>query len=140
MRVARHRFRRLLVGADAQVLLDRELGKHLAAFRNAGDAGCNHLVGRQPRDVAAVEHDAARARQRQSQDGANERGLAGAVRAEQAGDAAGRDRERDALQHVGLVVGGVDVLDLEPARHLTPPRDRLLAPAGRRQSRRMCLR
>ena len=67
------------------------------------------LVRRQPGDVLAVEHDAAGARRRQAEDRADQRGLAGAVRAEHAGDAAGLDRKRNALQHIGLVVGGVDV-------------------------------
>ncbi len=75
-----------------------------------------------PRDVGAVEHDAAGARRRQPEDRADQRGLAGAVGAEQAGDAAGLDRERDALQHVGLVVGGVDALDFEHAAHHATPR------------------
>ena len=80
------------------------------------------------RDVVAVEHDAAGARRRQPEDRADQRGLAGAVGAEQAGDAAGLDGERDALQHVGLVVGGEDALDFEQLA-IMPPRDRLPAPA-----------
>src|SRR5262245_20354359 len=86
---AGHRFGALLIGAHAQILLHRELGKDLAAFRDAGDAGCDHLMGWKPRDVAAVEYDAPGAWRRQSEDRANGRGLAGAVRAKQAGDAAG---------------------------------------------------
>ena len=34
----------------------------------------------------------------------------------------GLDRERDALQHVGLVVGRGDALDLEHGRHHATPR------------------
>ena len=43
----RDRVRSLLIGADAQILLDGKLGKHLAAFGNAGDAGRDNLVRRQ---------------------------------------------------------------------------------------------
>ena len=39
--------RGFLIGAEPQVLLDGELGKHLAALGNAGDAGGDHLVRRQ---------------------------------------------------------------------------------------------
>ena len=41
---------------------------------------------------------------------------------EQAGDAAGLDLERHAFEHVGLVVGGVDVVDVEPGAHHATPR------------------
>jgi hypothetical protein len=119
---ARHRFRRFLIGADPQVLFHRQLRKDLAPFRDAGNARGNHLVGREPRGLFAVEHHTAGARWRQAEDRTDERGLAGAVRAEQAGDAAGLDRKRDALQHVRLVVGGGDVQDLETARHHATPR------------------
>src|SRR4029077_13736534 len=38
---ARHLLRRLLIGADAKILLHRQLGKDLASLRDAGDAGGN---------------------------------------------------------------------------------------------------
>src|SRR5499433_1448490 len=57
-----------VLDARARHRLDGQLGKDLAAFRDAGDAGGDHPVGRQSRDLAAVEQDAARARRRQSQD------------------------------------------------------------------------
>ncbi len=110
-----------LVGAEAQILLDRELGKYFAAFRDAGDPSCDHLVGRQPGDVGAVECDAACSRRGQAQNGANERGLAGPVRAQEAGDAPGFDLELYAFEYVRLVIGGGNVFDVQLSGHLGHP-------------------
>src|SRR5882724_556277 len=71
-------------GAEPQILLDRELGKHFAAFRDTGHARGDDLVRRQRGDVLAIKCDTACARWRQAQDRADQCGLAGAVRAEQA--------------------------------------------------------
>ena len=73
---ARDRFGGFLVGAEPQVFLHGQLGEHLAAFGNAGDAGRDDPMGRKPRDVGAVERDAAGARRRQPEDRADQRGLA----------------------------------------------------------------
>ncbi len=80
------------------------------------------LVGGNSRDVGAVENDASGARRRKSQDRADKSGFAGAVGAEQTGNAAGFHCERDALQHISLVIGGVDVIDLEHVGHHATPR------------------
>ena len=117
-----HRVGGLLIGPEPQVFLDGELGKHLAALGDAGDAGGDHLVGGKPGDVGAVEQDAAGARRRQPQDRADQRGLAGAVRAKEAGDAAGLDGERHVFEHIGAVIGRDQALDLEPAAHCAAPR------------------
>ena len=114
--------RGLLIGADPQVLLHCEFGEHLAPLGNASDAGGDDLVRWQLRDVDAVEHDAAGAWRRQPEDRPHQGRLAGAIRAEQAGDAAVLDLERDALQHVGLVIGRKDTLDRERAGHHATPR------------------
>src|SRR5262245_3745837 len=68
--------RALLVAADPKVFLHRELGKNLAPLGNAGNAGCDDPVRRQVCDVGAVEHDAAGARRRQSEDRAYQGRLA----------------------------------------------------------------
>ena len=62
----------------------------------------------------------------------HQRGLAGAVGAEQAGDAALAGGERDALQRLDLAVGGGDVVDLEHRADLSrsPVPSRPRAPAG----------
>jgi hypothetical protein len=45
----------LLVGAQAQVFEHGELGKHLAPFRDAGDAGGDDAVRRHAGEIGAGE-------------------------------------------------------------------------------------
>ena len=116
------RLRRLAIGAGAQVLLDRELGKDLPSLGDAGDTGGDDPVGGEPGDVDAVEHDAPGPRRRQPEDRAHHGGLARAVRAEQAGDAFRLHRERNTMQDVGLLVAGAHVVDLEQVGHHATPR------------------
>jgi hypothetical protein len=71
--------RSIAIGADAQILLDCELGKNFAALGNAGNAGGNDPVRGQPGDIDAAKGDAAGARRRQAEDGADQGGLAGTV-------------------------------------------------------------
>ena len=104
-------------------------GNTLRPSGNAGDAGGDDLVRRQPRDVGAVEHDAAGARRRQPEDRADQRGLAGAVGAEQAGDAAGLDGERDAFAARRPCRRPCRRLRFRSSALIRPPPDRLPAPA-----------
>src|SRR5689334_11238803 len=85
----------LLVGADPQILLDGELGKDLASFRDAGNAGADNPVRRQMRNVGAVKHDTAGAGRGQTEDRSYQRRLARTVGPEQAGNAASVDLQRD---------------------------------------------
>jgi hypothetical protein len=55
-------------------------------LERAGDAALDHVPGTQPGDVLAVEHDAPRVRAQDLGDEPQQRGLAGAVRADQADD------------------------------------------------------
>ena len=68
-------------------------------LERAGDAGARHLTGLQRQRLGAVEDDAAALRLVEAGDAVEERGLAGAVRADEAGDGAGVDREVHVLQH-----------------------------------------
>src|SRR5690606_1955268 len=77
------------------------------------EAGRDHPVRGQAGDIRPLEHDAPAPRRREPQDRADQGGLARAVGAEQAGNLAARYRERDVLEHVRPVVGGVQVLDRE---------------------------
>ena len=61
---------------------------------------------------AAIEHAPAR-RFEHTGDGLDERGLAGAVRADNGDDRALLDLERDAVERLGVAVKDVEVLDLE---------------------------
>src|SRR5690606_15581375 len=101
------RNRGFLIGAEAQILLDGELREDLTPFRDARDAGRDDLVGRQSGDIGAIEDDAAGTRRREPEDGADQARLAGPVRAEKTGYAAGLDGEGHVLQNVGAVIGRV---------------------------------
>ena len=84
------------LGGGQDVLADREGPEDLEALEGAGDAEAGPLVGLEAGHVGAVEEDPARVEGLQPADGVEARGLAGAVGADQAGDAAGVDRQVDA--------------------------------------------
>src|SRR5438128_2011972 len=73
------------VGAEPQVLDDREAGKDFATLGNAGDSLGHDPVRLQPGEVPPAEEDAPAPWRRQPEDGTDERRLPGTVRAEQAG-------------------------------------------------------
>src|SRR5215207_3587524 len=77
--------RGFLVGAEAQIVLNGELRKYLASFRDARDARSYDLVCRQSGDVGSVEHDLPGAWRRQSENGTDQRRFTRAVRSEKAG-------------------------------------------------------
>ena len=117
------------VGGNAQVLVDAEVGEGAAAFRYVADAAAHDLLRRHADDRAAVELDRA-LRTHHAADGAQRRRLAGAVGAEQRGDAALRQREAHVVQRLRLSVVGLQALHLEQRCHVRPPF------RGRRGSRR----
>src|SRR5690606_24038298 len=74
-----------------------------------------------PRDVVAVDEDAARAGVDDAADHADQRGLAGAVGAEQREDLAAADLEVDPAQGMeARLVGLVELLDGNDRRHVRP--------------------
>src|SRR5690606_31315972 len=97
---------------QAQVLLHGEAGEDLPVLRDVADAPPDHLVGGEAGDVLAVEDHLAAAGH-QPEQAAHGGGLAGAVPAEQRGDAAGPHVERDALEHVRLAEVDVEAPDGE---------------------------
>ena len=80
-------------------------------------------------DVAPLKRTRPRARRREAHDGADERGLAHAVAAEDGQHLARRHAERDALEHVAVAVVGVDVGTSSIAGS-RQPRGRSPAPCG----------
>ena len=78
--------------AHFEVLGDGERREHLAAFRDLPDAEIADAVRRQAGDVGAAQHDAAARRPVHAGDGADQRGLAGAVGADDGDDRALRRR------------------------------------------------
>ena len=82
------------------------------------------------RDVVALEDDLAAARRIEADDRIHQRGLADAVAAEQAEDLALLELQRQALQHVGVAVIGMDVLDFENGHGVSRSPDRFPAPVA----------
>ena len=69
---------------DHQILEHRHAAERLRNLKRAGDAQPAALGRRQPRDVAALEQDASGIRRHRAGDDAEQRGLAGAVRPDDA--------------------------------------------------------
>jgi hypothetical protein len=80
------------------VLLDRQVRHQAAVFRHVADAEAGAAVHRQRRQRMLFEHDPAAPRGQDAHDAAHQRRLAGPVAADQAGELAGRDRQRDIAQ------------------------------------------
>ena len=77
------------------VFLDAEARKGLEDLESAGDAVAVERVRAHPGDVPAVEAHGSRVRREKSRDEVEQRGLAGAVRPDEADDPALADIERD---------------------------------------------
>ena len=125
--------RRCSQAPSSRLSADAQLGKDLAALRAPARCRARRCPSIEQAATSSpskrmrptVErHDAGNAVER--------RGLAGAVRAQQADDLAGRDGERDAFERADRAVARGDGLELKHAR---PCRDRPRSPAGRCGSR-----
>src|SRR5712692_3842433 len=108
-----------------QVLGDREIGKHLVTLGNQDDAATCVLVREAVLDALALEGDRTLGDARvvdaeEARDGAQGRGLAGAVGSEQRNDLLRLDRERDALHRRDCaLIDDFELVDAEQA-HLRP--------------------
>ena len=100
--------------AHLQVLQHGQRRKHLAAFGHLPDAEIADPVrlGNPPM-LLSPQHDAALRRAQHAGDGADERGLAGAVGADDRDDRALRHFERHAVERADVAVGHFEVLDGE---------------------------
>ena len=123
-------------GAD--VLLDGQAAKDRGFLRQIADAEPRAPVHRQPRDVVAVELDAAAVGLDQPGDHVEHRGLAGAVRPEQADRLAAPDIDADAAHHLPRAETFFDAVHGEIARARCGARLRLLLPHTLRPLRRGC--
>ena len=98
--------------AEAQVLLDGQLGEDAAPFGHERDAVARDVLG-----PAAEQRDVAEAhvagRRSDAHDRVQRRRLAGAVRADQPDDLAGRHLEREPPHGVHAAVADVQILDDE---------------------------
>ena len=107
--------------AHLQVLEHAHARKDAPALRGLGDVKPGDFVGRQLRNVAAGEFDAALAGARLAEDGHHQGRLAGAVGPDQGDDLALRDVEIDALERDDVAIIGLDPAQAEERGHRVPP-------------------
>src|SRR5262249_7932151 len=126
---------------EQQILLDRELGKDVRPLGDVADPEALDRVRGERVDIATVEPDAATMGMEEAEDRSEQRGLAGTVRPDDAGDRAPLDADADAGEDVdSLDVPDVDVVDLEQGRHrLISARGTLPGLLRRWPRRRACL-
>ena len=97
-------------GADLEILVHAESGEDLPALRDLADAEIAHAMARQATDFGPAEADAAASRTMQAGDGLDQRGLAGAVGADDGDDRSRVDRERNAVERLGIAVEQIELL------------------------------
>ena len=90
----------MALGGEGDVVEDAEPREDRGDLEGVGDAEPDAGVGGQAGDVAAVEADRAGVGQQAAGEQADEGGLAGAVRADQGVDLAGREVEVDGVDGV----------------------------------------
>ncbi len=109
----------MIVHADHDVFQQGHFLEHADVLERTGDTALGDLVRRDLADVLAVEFDRAAGSAQQTGDQVEDGGLAGAVRADQAKDAALRDIEIDVLQNLQAAKVLADVFELQ--HYLLPP-------------------
>ena len=94
--------RRLQEATHLEVLLHRQRREHVLGLGHITHSERNQFVSFTPRDVVAVESDATRAHLAQTEDSLQERGLAGAIRTDDAHELAGANLEIASIEDVDL--------------------------------------
>jgi len=124
------------VGAHFQVFRDRQAGEGAPAFRHQGDAGADHVVGRQAADFLAPVADAAPRRVQLPGQGLQGGSLARPVGADQGHGFPRINVEGDAFDRLNAAVGDAQTFrDEQGFTHgRSPPGWRGRPPPGRRRS------
>ncbi len=110
------------VGAEVEVLAYAHPRKAVAAFWTEGHAETDDFVGREARNVLALEADRPGAGRGEPRDRPQCRRLAGPVGSDHRHHLALLDLERDALQGFDRAVVGMNVRDLEQGHYFCVPR------------------
>ena len=117
-----------------EVLPHAQRREDAPALRHQRHAQLDHAERGQAADLGVLVADAALARRGEAHDGADQRGLAHPVAAQDGQHLARLHPQRDALQHVALAVVGVDALHLKRQGRSPSPAGRPSpARAGRRR-------
>src|SRR6266478_3314076 len=125
------------VTADHHVLQRRQVGEEADILERARNASGGHLVRLQAGQRVAVAQEGAGVGCVKSRQHVEERGLAGAVRADQAENFAGADRKRDLRKRLQAAEALGDALGLQKRHAACPVSSRFLTaegsnPAGRK--------
>src|SRR6185437_8354096 len=105
--------RALQGAAHFEVLLDAHAREDLPPLRDLADAELADAVRREAGDVLPGEANPSARRPVHPGDGADERGLAGAVRADDGDDLAVGDGKRNTVERLRVAVEEVEPFDLE---------------------------
>ncbi len=93
--------------ADSEIVLDAELGKQTAVFRNVGNPALHDAMGGNAENRSPLEDDAAAEGCDEPRYDPHQRRLSGPIRADHAHGLAGRHFERHAEQRAeGAIPGG----------------------------------
>ena len=118
------------MGADADIVEHRKIGKQRDVLEGAADADLGDLVRRARQDAGAFHQDVAGRRLIEPRETVEQRGLAGAVRSDQAEDRALVHVEGYAIQRDDAAEHDADVANREQGsislrelclRHRVPP-------------------
>ena len=109
---------RTQIGAEPQIVLHRQVAEDLPALGRLGDAGGNPRVGLGMRDVRALEDNCAAADRLHAGDGFEQRGLAGAVAADERHDLTLAHLQAHVAQGLDAPVAAGEAVNLE---HAPPP-------------------
>ena len=110
------------LGGNEHVLPRRQRAEHLEALERSGQPQAGALVGLAPGDVFAVDQHLARRRLLQAGDDVEQRRLAGAVGADEAGDPTWIGGEIDVLQGHHAAETDADLLNRQERQRGPPPR------------------
>ena len=105
---------------DHQIFKHGHAAERLRDLKRAGDAQAAAPLRREARDVGAVENNAAGVRGNRAAGNAEQRGLAGSVRSDDAERLAFAEREIDAVRHHNGTEPLVDFFQSEKRRHASP--------------------
>ncbi len=111
----------LRMGADPDIVEHRKVGEQRHVLEGAADADFGDPVRRPRQDALAFHQDVARARLVEPAQAIEERGLAGAVRADQAEDLALMHVERHAIQRNDAAEHDADVANRKQRRCFPAP-------------------
>src|SRR5262249_49355900 len=104
------------MAADPHVVEHRHGAEEREVLERAADSDRRHAVRRQAEDAPALEQNVALARRIEAAEAVEERGLAGAVRADQAEELATTDRERHAIERHDAAEAHADVAHRDERR------------------------